>query len=117
MRKSHEDVEALTREELAGELAAMNRLHELCARLYAQKSLQSLLGEVLDASIILLNADFGDIQLYDAETGTLQIVAQRGFAQEFLDYFRSVREGTTACGMALERRERVIAEDVLSEPF
>ena len=116
MRRSAEDAEARAREELAAELAAMNRLHDLSARFLAVNVLQSLLEEVLDASIMLLNADFGNIQLYDAETGTLQIVAQRGFQQEFLDYFKSVREATNACGMALERGERVIVEDVLSEP-
>ena len=91
----------------------MNRLHDLSARFLAVNVLQSLLEEVLDVSIMLLNADFGNIQLYDAANGTLQIVAQRGFQQEFLDYFKSVREATNACGMALERGERVIVEDVL----
>jgi hypothetical protein len=44
-------------------------------------------------------------------------VAQRGFDQEFLDYFHSVHEETASCGTALERRERVIVEDVLADPM
>jgi GAF domain-containing protein len=95
----------------------MTRLHELSTRLLAKTDLQPVLEEVLDATISLLGADFGNIQLYDSETRELKIIAQRGFQQEFLDYFNSVGEGTAACGAALERRERVIVEDVLTDPL
>jgi hypothetical protein len=72
-----------------------------------------VLYEVLDATIELQGADFGNIQLYDKETRTLEIVAQRGFQQDFLDYFARVDayEGS-ACGLALKQRSRVIIEDV-----
>jgi hypothetical protein len=73
--------------------AAMNRLHELGTRLVKISDLQELLEEILDATIALQNADFGNIQLYDRETGALKIVAQRGFKQDFLDYFDIVPEG------------------------
>jgi PAS domain S-box-containing protein len=105
------------KDELTTELTAMNRLHEVSTRLLITTELQPLLEEVLDATIALLNADFGNVQLHDAASGTLKIVAQRGFKQEFLDYFNSVHEGTASCGAALERRERVIIEDVLTDPL
>lgn len=63
----------------ADELAAMSRLHELSSRLISALDLQSVLYEVLDATIELQGADFGNIQLYDRETRNLGIVAQRGF--------------------------------------
>ena len=73
----------------------------------------SLLDEVLDASIKLLKADFGNIQLYDPNTKSLKIVAQRGFKQDFLDYFECVRLGDqSACSEALQHGKRVIIEDV-----
>jgi len=46
----------------------------------------------------LQNADFGNVQLYDPETKTLEIVAHRGFQRSFLDYFSSVNEPGAACG-------------------
>ena len=63
-----------------------------------------------------LNADLGNVQLYNPKTQALEIVAQRGFGQEFLDYFRSAQESTASCGTALLSGKRVIVEDVRTEP-
>ncbi len=60
----------------------------------------------------LQQADFGNVQLYNAEADALDLVAQRGFQQDFLDYFGQVRDTSSACGAAMRRRERVIIEDV-----
>jgi len=98
--------------ELAADLAARIRLHELSTRLLAGTELPSMLEEVLDAVIALQHADFGHVQLYDADAKALQIVAQRGFRQDFLDYFGRVHEGEAACGQALQREARVVIEDV-----
>jgi PAS domain S-box-containing protein len=46
----------------------------------------------------------------------LEIVAQRGFGQDFLNHFSAVNESGAACGRALKRAERVIIEDVLTDP-
>src|SRR5258706_12562613 len=75
-----------------------------------------LLEEGLNAVIALQSADFGNVQLYNPETKTLEIVAYRGFQRSFLDYFSSVNEPGAACGRAMQRRERVIIEDVLADP-
>ncbi|MCY0725721.1 hypothetical protein OVW19_28690, partial [Klebsiella pneumoniae] len=72
------------------ELSSMIRLGELSTRLTATTDLPSLLYEMLDATIELQGADFGDVQLYDEATGTLKIVAHRGLDQVFLDYFAIV---------------------------
>jgi len=121
LENAHAKREAVEREremrKAAEEAEGMVRLHELSTRLVAQSELQAVLEEVLDAAITLLNADFGTVQLSDSETRALKIVAQRGFHQEFLDYFNSMHEGTACCGTAFERRERVIVEDVLADPM
>src|SRR5215471_17771898 len=100
------------RDELAAELTAMTRLHEFGTRLLTIGEFQPLLEEVLDATIALQEADFGNIQIYNPETQALEILVQRGFQQDFLEYFKSVRDTGTACGRAMELRERVIIEDV-----
>jgi len=115
--RARAEAELLTlKDELGAELAAMTRLHEFSTRLLATTELQQLLEELLDASIAIVNADFGNVQIYDPKSQALKIVAQRGFEQDFLDYFDKVQEGTASCGAALERRERVIVEDVLTDP-
>ena len=116
LRAAAEQSEANMRIELRAELAAMNRLHELTARWLGSAELRTVLQEVLDASIEILNADFGNIQLYDVTSRGLRIAVQRGFDQDFLDFFETVHEGTGSCGTALQKRSRVVVEDVLAEP-
>jgi PAS domain S-box-containing protein len=105
------------RDTLAAEVTAMTRLHQFSTRLLASDELQSILEETLDAVSALLNADFGCVQLYHPDTKTLEIVAQRGFRQDFLDRFKSVAEGVGACGTALRRGTRVVVADVQSDPI
>ena len=94
----------------------MNRLHELSTRLLEATGLGELLEEILKATIALQRADFGNVQLFNRQTEALEIVAQRGFGPEFLDYFRAVPPGVGACGLTLWRRQRVIIEDTEADP-
>src|SRR5918994_1673133 len=72
-----------------------------------------LLEQVLDAAIELQGADFGDVQLYDGESGTLRIVAHRGVGKEFLEHFACVdANDASACDGALKLGQRFIIEDV-----
>ena len=99
--------------DLTAELAAMTRLHEFSRRLLAERDLQSVVDQVLDAIIELQHSDFGNLQLYDSKNHVLEIVAQRGFRQDFLNYFKNVRDCDASCGRALRSGRRVIIEDVL----
>jgi hypothetical protein len=55
----------------------MSRLHELSIRLTAKSELESLLYEILDATIDLQHADFGNIQVYDPKRGRSRCMASR----------------------------------------
>jgi PAS domain S-box-containing protein len=101
---------------LAAELEEMNRLHQLSNQLLATRDLRGALDEVLDAAIALLDADYGNIQLYNPHKEGLEIMVQRGFPQAFLDTFRLVSiEDNSACGRALRSGQRIIIEDVLTD--
>ncbi len=113
--KEHAEELLSVKDELAAEQGARTRLHEFGTRMLATTELQPLLEEVLTASVALQSADFGTIQLYNPKSQTLEIAAHRGFRQDFLDQFSSVRESEAACGLALSRGERVIVEDVLTD--
>src|SRR5262249_31133161 len=115
-RKRAEKELLLLRDELTAELTAMTRLHEFSTELLSINEFHLLLEKVLDATISLQNADFGTIQLYDSVTQALEIFGQRGFGQNFLEYFKSVRDTGAACGRAMQLRERVIIEDVETDP-
>ena len=99
--------------ELQEQIAAMRRLHEMGTRLAHAHELPNVLEEILDSTIDLQKADYGNVQLYDEQTSSLRTVAQRGFSREFVEQFREVQsDDRSACGRALQARQRVIIEDV-----
>ncbi|HZV98119.1 MAG TPA: EAL domain-containing protein, partial [Methylophilaceae bacterium] len=111
--------ESLRRSEanLAKELQAMSHLHDLSSRLLAAPDLPTALEEVLDASITMLGAQMGNLQLYNPQTDQMEIVKQRGFRPEFLSKYRMLgNEPGTSSSRALQRGERVIIEDVKTDP-
>lgn len=116
LRTVAEQSEARMHDELVAEVEAMSRLHELSTRWLTDMEWDALLEDILDSTIQLVKADFGNLQLCDADSERLRIVAQRGFTQEFLDYFNLVDQDTAAWGLALQRRARVIVENALTDP-
>ncbi len=117
-RKRTEETLQESETRLASELSAMTRLHELVARLFVCTDLHAALEEVLNATLSLVGADRGSVQLFQRETHALEIVAHSGCTPDFLDYFRRVRQGDpTVCARAMEERNRVIVEDVQADPL
>jgi len=104
------------KDELAADLRDMTRLHELSTRLLASTDLPLLLDDVLGATMALQHADFGNVQLYNAETSALEIHAQRGLSREFLEHFSQVRDAESARGRAMPPGWRVVIEDVQLDP-
>jgi signal transduction histidine kinase/ActR/RegA family two-component response regulator len=104
------------RNELEAEVSSLNRLHELGTRLLHTPDLSSALEEILRASIALLGADMGNIQIYDPIDKALKIAAQQGFNADFLDHFSTVQmESDTTCARALRSAQRVAVTDVKAD--
>ncbi len=78
---------------------------------------RALLTQFLGAAVCLTGSDMGNMQVFDPPSGSLHIEAQYGFKESFLRFFSSVRDGATACGVALKRAERVVVEDVADSPI
>jgi signal transduction histidine kinase/CheY-like chemotaxis protein/PAS domain-containing protein len=103
---------------LSAEASALDTLNELSSRLWRMRSLHEGLNEMLAATIQLLGADMGNVQILDAECSVLRIASQHGFGQDFLDFFREVSsEDDSACGRALRSGERVVIEDIEADPL
>ena len=76
------------------------------------------ISDLLNATIAATHADFGTAQLFDDEQRSLKIVAQHGFEKDFLSYFQTVRDDEgCACSAVLKSRERIVIEDVASNPY
>jgi PAS domain S-box-containing protein len=102
---------------LSAELQAMSRLQLLGTRLLDIPDFESALKEVLSATISLLGAAMGSIQLYRPQTQTLEIVAQQGFSEEFLAHFRFLKcDDSTTSGRAAKDGTRIIVQDAYLDP-
>jgi PAS domain S-box-containing protein len=100
-------------EHSAADLKAMRRLNEigtLCAK--EGDDIEGCLRDVLGVAIEISGAAKGNIQLLDRESGALRLAAQSGFDQPFVEFFESVSDDDTACGVALRTKQRVIIEDI-----
>jgi signal transduction histidine kinase len=101
---------------LGKELADMRRLHAISTQLADQAELLQMLEGILDATISLQHADFGNIQLYDPSTGTLRIAVHRGFPKAFLEHFAVVSaDDGSVCARAMRLRETVVVQDVMHD--
>ena len=120
-KKEIDDVAALRRAEaalrvsearLAEEASALKRLYDWSSRLWQTRDLHEGLVEMLRASIQMMGADKGNVQILDAR-GNLTIAAQQGFDQPFLEFFKQVSVTDNFAGArALRSGRRVIIEDV-----
>jgi signal transduction histidine kinase len=105
-----------SQERLAREVVDLTRLRELSTGLLRADDLPAVLHEMLEASIDLLQADRGYLQVYDEATGDLRVVAQVGFGDEFLKALAAAGPARSVSGRALVRRARVIVADVSNDP-
>jgi len=101
------------KDRLARELRDMHRLHQLSAHLLSDRNPDRMLHRVLEAVLQLLGADKATVQFYDEASRTLLLKRHIGFSDELEKQYGSVAVGRDCtCGQAIERRERVITEDV-----
>lgn len=103
--------------DLETELEAMKQVQELSLQLFTSLDLDLVLSQLLEATMELLHTDLGNIQLYNAQREVLETVCHRGFNAEYLDYFREVPlDMGSSCSRALKSGQRVIVEDVQTDP-
>jgi PAS domain S-box-containing protein len=97
----------------ASEAKTMRYLYDSSARLQTAPDLNAALVEILQSCIRLMRADFGNVQLYDAERKVLRLAALHGFDEPFVETFRVVSaDDDTACGRSIRTGKRVMIEDV-----
>jgi len=90
--------------------------HGLTGPLRSRNTVLTVFDVVLDRSLELAHAAFGNIQVMNWQTGCLEIATQRGFQHEFLKFFQRVRaDDQSACAQALRARDQVIIEDVATD--
>ncbi|MFH5802125.1 GAF domain-containing protein [Haladaptatus sp. CMAA 1911] len=110
---------AQAEQDLAAELDAMKRLQEVSTQAIQQDDDGAPLYEsVLEASMDLVDAEFGTIQRLDSQAHELDMFVHRGFSGEMIAHWDRVDvETSSSCGRALQTEERVVVPDVQSCEF
>src|ERR1051325_9308080 len=119
MSQQEELIELLQQREaeLAAEINALNRLYRLSAQLLRPTELKSAMELILDGSMEIVGATMGDIQIYDSFSQTMNILAHRGFTEEFITRLEKLPVDPDApCSLAMASGNRVIVEDMESYP-
>jgi GAF domain-containing protein len=91
------------------------RLYAVTRDLREISQLGLLLAKALEGALDLAGADRGNVQVFDAGTGTLRIAVQHGFGAEFLDHFAVVDDDGSACGRAARQRAQTVIADVRTD--
>ena len=104
-------------DERTAELAGMRRLHDLSLRLIESGDAATLFQSVIDAACEIMCSDFASLQVYVPERGELRLIAYRGFEPACAASWEWISAGRpTICGLALHRKERVVAPDLETFP-
>lgn len=107
--------------QLAEELAAASRLQSLSLEMAGQADVDSLYDKLIDAAVSIMRSDYGSMQQYFphlGERGELKLLGHRGFTPEAARFWSWVRaDSSCVCGVAINRRARVIAADVENAAF
>ncbi|HRI66238.1 MAG TPA: chemotaxis protein CheB [Polyangium sp.] len=101
---------------LGSDLQAMSTLQKLGSLFIAEGNLDSILHQIVEAAVAIAAADFAAIQIFDPNTKQLGILAQRGFEPWWVEHCNKVQD-QCASRRALENGERIIIEDVETDPI
>ncbi|MEW6439838.1 MAG: ATP-binding protein [bacterium] len=104
-----------TQDRWAEELVVLRRMHALSTRLLEPGGLGSLLREILETAVAIGDAAGGTFRLIEGDA--LRLVAHRGHGPSLLGFFASAENQASACVEAMNRRARVIVEDVECSPL
>jgi PAS domain S-box-containing protein len=104
-----------SQQQLMAEAAALAKLNDWSSRLWHCRTLEEGFAQMLEGVIELLGADTGCVQLLHGDA--LEVAAQRGFPEHAMERFgRVTADQGTACARALRTGQRVIVEDIESDP-
>lgn len=101
----------LAEEAMAADLANMQILRDLGARLVTEGDLHVIYQEFVQAAIAITHADAGTFQILDEGADELILLATQGLDQGMIEHFHRVKSGSgTSCGIALAKLERAFVD-------
>ena len=117
-RTHAEDELRESRHQLQIDLADSQLLQRVSAGIIREGGEQSLYDTIIDAAMVVMQSRCASMQIFDPETHELTILNSRGFDDQAMAYWKSVRiDSSGTCGRALQTSERVMVPDVLTCDF
>jgi GAF domain-containing protein len=111
----------LTNARLAEELNATQLLQSLSIEMAHEVDVDALYAKLVGVAKTLMRSDFASMQQYFPHLGAkgeLKLIGHYGFSEEAAKFWAWVRaDSSCTCGVAIVRRERVIAADVENTAF
>jgi PAS domain S-box-containing protein len=122
IQRQRTDARLLAREaELAEELNATRMLQALSIEMAHEVDVEALYAKLVDAARTIMHSDFASMQQYFPHLGArgeLKLIGHHGFSEAAARFWAWVRaDSSCTCGVAIVRRERVIAADVENTAF
>jgi len=110
-----------TNAQLEEELNATRLLQGLSIEMAHEADVEGLYAKLVDVARTIMRSDFASMQQYYpylGARGELKLIGHYGFSAEAAKFWAWVRaDSACTCGVAISRRERVIAADVENTPF
>lgn len=98
---------------LAADLAAARELQAVSTELVSDKAPEALFERILDAAMKLMNADAASVQIFEADSRRLSLLASRNFHPESRSYWQWVDASShSSYGQALNTQTRVIIQNI-----
>ena len=94
------------------EPAAVQQMQDAAAAQREIPRLDAVLQTITGTAVDLMGAEIGNIQLVDPRDGSLVLVTQSGFREEFIDHFAVVRDDSSVCGQAARNSAQTVVADV-----
>jgi PAS domain S-box-containing protein len=116
-QKQAEEALRYLKDKLEGQVEDLRRLHSLNVGLVNKLDIESVLHEVLRATLAIQSTNMGLLSLSDPTQNRLILRVHSGFDEEFLKTVASVPYGMSPCGACYAQGDRVIIEDVESDPL
>jgi PAS domain S-box-containing protein len=102
--------------DLARQVLDWQRLHAMSSELFQARTRHGQFEVILNAITDLHQSGKGIISLHDPKRNVLVTEASRGLGPDALAQLLDVPVGEGACGVAFERRKRVIIADTETDP-
>lgn len=115
-RKQTEALLERTQKELLQQVADLQRLHELTTRLVQIGDVASQMQLILQAFAEFHGTQQGLVSTYDRDTKKLTVRASLGFGAASIAQFGNVDGGEGVCGIACRTKQRIVIEDVDTDP-